>query len=66
MFTYRGRVVSVREKVRVESQDPGLLAIGAKLGVVRREVEGWRVRVMVVVSGGVPPSDDGDEGRGQD
>ena len=42
----------VREKVKVESLDPGLLAIGAKLGAVGREVDGWRVRVGLVWPGG--------------
>ena len=42
----------VREKVRVESLDPGMLAIGAKLGAVGREVEGWRGRVAAVVDVG--------------
>ena len=61
--------MSVREKVVVESQDPGLLAIGAKLGVVAREIEGWRVRVQVVVGGGrrgTTEEEDEEEEEGED
>lgn len=48
-FLYRGESVGVREKVRVESVDPGLVAIGAKLGVLGRGVGEWRGKVGVVM-----------------
>lgn len=46
---YRGGEFKVREKVRVEAQDPSLMAVGAKLSAVGREVEGWRGRVAIVM-----------------
>ncbi|KAL8791267.1 MAG: hypothetical protein Q9213_000224 [Squamulea squamosa] len=48
-FLYRGNEVKVREKVKVEAQDPTLMAVGAKLSAVGREVEGWRGRVGIVM-----------------
>ncbi|KAL8717655.1 MAG: hypothetical protein Q9181_008297 [Wetmoreana brouardii] len=48
IFVYRGQEVRVREKVRVESQDPSLMAVGAKLSAVGHAVEGWRWKVSVV------------------
>nr|POF18039.1 regulator of v-atpase in vacuolar membrane protein 2 [Quercus suber] len=38
VFTYKGREVRVRDKVRVESQDPSLMAAMAKLGALERNV----------------------------
>ncbi len=49
MFVYRGQEVRVREKVRVESQDPSLMAVGAKLSVVGHAVEGWRYKLGIVM-----------------
>ncbi|KAL8925840.1 MAG: hypothetical protein Q9172_002044 [Xanthocarpia lactea] len=48
-FFYRGNEVKVRDKVRVEAQDPSLMAVGAKLSAVGREVDGWRGRVAIVM-----------------
>ncbi|KAI4261339.1 MAG: hypothetical protein L6R42_003464 [Xanthoria sp. 1 TBL-2021] len=48
-FLYRGVEVKVRDKVRVEAQDPSLMAVGAKLSAVGREVEGWRGRMAIVM-----------------
>lgn len=48
VFRYRGEDVAVKEKVRVESQDPSLMAVMAKLSAVGHAVGGWRVRVAVV------------------
>lgn len=42
VFTYKGQEVRVRDKVRVESQDPSLLAAFAKLGALERNVALWR------------------------
>ncbi|KAL8968147.1 MAG: hypothetical protein Q9197_005035 [Variospora fuerteventurae] len=49
LFVYRGQDVRVREKVRVESQDPSLMAVGAKLSAVGHAVEGWRVKLGIVM-----------------
>lgn len=38
----------MKEKVRVESQDPSLMAVMAKLSAVGHAVGGWRGRVGVV------------------
>lgn len=37
-FTYKGQNVKVREKVRVESQDPSIMAALAKLSALERTV----------------------------
>lgn len=37
-FVYRGKEIRVRDKVRVESQDPSLMAALAKLGALERTV----------------------------
>lgn len=39
----------MKEKVRVESQDPSLMAVMAKLSALGHAVGGWRVRVGVVM-----------------
>lgn len=39
----------MRDKVRVESQDPSLMAVGAKLSAVGHAVEGWRVKLGIVM-----------------
>ncbi|KAL2056009.1 hypothetical protein ABVK25_003651 [Lepraria finkii] len=52
VFQYRGEEVTVKEKVRVESQDPSLMAVMAKLSALGHAVGGWRVRVGVVMGGG--------------
>ena len=56
VFTYKGQEVRVRDKVRVESQDPSLMAALAKLGALERSVAMAR-RGLDVVMG-----KDGDEG----
>ncbi|KXT08697.1 hypothetical protein AC579_7587 [Pseudocercospora musae] len=50
IFTYKGMEVRVREKVRVESQDPSLMAAMAKLGALERNVALSR-RALGVVMG---------------
>ncbi|KXT00555.1 hypothetical protein AC578_5239 [Pseudocercospora eumusae] len=50
VFTYKGMEVRVREKVRVESQDPSLMAAMAKLGALERNVALSR-RALGVVMG---------------
>lgn len=49
VFRYRGEEVSVKEKVRVESPDPSLMAVMAKLSALGHAVGGWRLRVGVVM-----------------
>lgn len=49
IFHYRGEDVCVKEKVRVESQDPSLMAVMAKLSALGHSVGSWRVRVAVVM-----------------
>ena len=49
MFQYGAEEVTVKEKVRVESQDPSLMAVLAKLSALRHAVAGWRLRVGVVM-----------------
>ena len=39
----------MKEKVRVESQDPSLMAVMAKLSALGHAAGGWRVRVGVVM-----------------
>lgn len=49
-FSYRGQDVRVREKVRVESQDPSLIAIMAKLSALNHTV-GIARRNLAIVMG---------------
>ncbi|MCJ1454447.1 hypothetical protein MMC28_004800 [Mycoblastus sanguinarius] len=49
VFHYQGEEVTVKEKVRVESQDPSLMAVMAKLSALAHAVGAWRVRVGVVM-----------------
>lgn len=56
VFMYKGQEVRVRDKVRVESQDPSLMAAMAKLGALERNVA-LSCRALDVVMG-----KDGEEG----
>ena len=49
-FRYLNAEVRVREKVRVESQDPSLIAMMAKLSALSHGVAVWR-RTLGVVMG---------------
>ena len=49
VFSWMGEEVGVKEKVRVESQDPSLMAVMAKLGALAHAVGSWRVKVGVVM-----------------
>lgn len=49
VFMYKSQEVRVRDKVRVESQDPSLIAALAKLGAVERSVNIWRRSLAVVM-----------------
>lgn len=44
-----GKEVRVREKVRVESADPGLIALAAKLSALSHEVGRCRVNLGVLM-----------------
>ncbi|KAK4495477.1 hypothetical protein PRZ48_013808 [Zasmidium cellare] len=50
VFAYKGQEVRVRDKVRVESQDPSLMAAMAKMGALERNVALSR-RALDVVMG---------------
>lgn len=50
VFIYKGQEVRVRDKVRVESQDPSLMAAMAKLGALERNVALSR-RALDIVMG---------------
>ena len=49
VFKYKGEEVVVKEKVRVESQDPSLMAVMAKLSALGHAVGSWRLKVQVVM-----------------
>lgn len=49
VFAYRGQEVRVRDKVRVESQDPSLISAMAKLGALERNVAMSRRSLGVVM-----------------
>jgi hypothetical protein len=50
VFLWRGREeVHVREKVRVESADPSLMSVAAKLSALEHEVRRWSFNLGVVM-----------------
>ncbi|KAI9859171.1 MAG: hypothetical protein M1830_006316, partial [Pleopsidium flavum] len=49
VFRYRGQEVKVREKVRVESQDPSLMAVMAKLSALEHSVAVSRKALDIVM-----------------
>lgn len=49
MFIWKGEEVRVREKVRVESQDPSLMAVMAKLTALEHEVLRWIAALRVLM-----------------
>ncbi|KAF2150211.1 hypothetical protein K461DRAFT_296586 [Myriangium duriaei CBS 260.36] len=57
-FTYRGQQVRVKEKVRVETQDPSLMAALAKLSALEHTVALMRRALDVVM--GVEQGEDGE------
>jgi hypothetical protein len=56
-FTYRGELVSVKEKVRVESQDPSLMAALAKLSSLERVVKMSRQALAIVMGKDISEDD---------
>lgn len=59
MFMFRGQKVRVREKLRIETQDPSLMAALAKLGALEHSVALMRRALNVVM--GVEAGDDADD-----
>ena len=52
IFEWRGRQdVVVREKVRVESGDPSLMSIAAKISALEHEVARWRMNLRIILTG---------------
>ena len=49
VFQYRGEAVRVKEKVRVESQDPNLMAMMAKLAALEHNVALARKALDIVM-----------------
>ncbi|KAA8647229.1 uncharacterized protein ATNIH1004_005919 [Aspergillus tanneri] len=49
VFTWKGEEVKVKEKVRVESQDPSLMAVMAKLTALQHEVLKWISALKVLM-----------------
>lgn len=49
VFAYRGMNVKVRERVKVESQDPNLMAVWAKLGGLEHAL-GLAIKSLAMVS----------------
>lgn len=49
VFTWHGEEVQVKEKVRVESQDPSLMAVMAKLTALEHEVLRWIAALQVLM-----------------
>ena len=48
---YRGQEVRVREKIRVESQDPSLMSVMAKLSALEHGVGVARRSLAIVMEG---------------
>ena len=48
-FTFKGQEVRVREKLRVESQDPGLLSVMAKLSALEHSAAMSRKALDIVM-----------------
>ncbi|OKL60760.1 hypothetical protein UA08_04279 [Talaromyces atroroseus] len=55
VFVWQGEEVRVKEKIRVESQDPSLIAVLAKLSALEHEVMKCRASLKIVMG-----DDDGD------
>lgn len=49
VFTWKGQEVKVKEKIRVESQDPSLMSAMAKINALQHEVQRWIAAVNVVM-----------------
>ncbi|ETI27624.1 hypothetical protein G647_00073 [Cladophialophora carrionii CBS 160.54] len=52
IFEWRGRQdVIVREKVRVESGDPSLMSVAAKISALEHDVARWRMNLRIILTG---------------
>lgn len=52
VFQWRGKEeVTVREKLRVETGDPSLLSVAAKLSALEHEAGRWRMNMRLVMGG---------------
>lgn len=49
LFMWKGEEVRVKEKIRVESQDPNLMAVMAKLTALEHEVMKWMSGLKVLM-----------------
>jgi hypothetical protein len=50
LFQWRGsEEATVREKLRVETGDPSLMSVAAKLSALEHEVGRWRANVRIVM-----------------
>ena len=49
LFRWKGEEVRVKEKIRVESQDPSLMAVMAKLSALEHEVMKWISALKVLM-----------------
>jgi hypothetical protein len=49
VFMWQGEEVRVKEKIRVESQDPSLMAVMAKLTALEHEVMRWVTALRVLM-----------------
>ena len=57
IFEWRGKQdVLVREKTRVETGDPSLMSVAAKLSALEHEVARWRYNLRIVM--GQPDDED--------
>lgn len=48
-FAWKGDEVRVRERIRIESQDPSLMAVMAKLTALEHEVMKWTTALKVLM-----------------
>ena len=59
VFQWQGREeVTVREKLRVETGDPSLMSVAAKLSALEHEVGRWRMNVSIVMGQALEGDDD--------
>ncbi|KAF7877328.1 hypothetical protein EAF04_001011 [Stromatinia cepivora] len=58
VFMYKGEEVRVKEKVRVESADPKLMSVLAKVAALEHTVEGARAGLKIVMGGDVEDSEE--------
>lgn len=58
LYTWKGEEVRVREKIRVESQDPNLMSVMAKLTALEHEVMKWISALKVLMGNEDTESED--------